>query len=64
MVLGKGKGCLQACRFAEVPGVVHAIVSTALEQLQQSHSWQSNASFARSACCLTVCLCTARSWQA
>lgn len=48
MVLGKGKGCLQACRFAEVPGVVHAIIGTALEQLQQSPSWQSNASFARS----------------
>jgi hypothetical protein len=46
-VLGKGTGCLQACRFAEVLGVVHAIVAAAQAQLQPHEAWQSNTSFIR-----------------
>jgi hypothetical protein len=48
-VMSKGTGCLQACRFAEVQGVVHAITATAQEQLQRHDAWQSNAPFARQA---------------
>ena len=48
-VVGRGAGCLQACRFAEVQGVVHAITATAQEQLQRHDAWQSNASFVRQA---------------
>jgi len=50
-VLGKGKGCLQACRFGEVPSMVRAIVDGALAQLQRSDAWHVNANFVR---CFTV----------
>lgn len=50
-MLGKGKGCLQACRFGEVPSMVRAIVDGALAQLQRSDAWHVNANFVR---CFTV----------
>lgn len=43
----KGAASLQACRFAEVPRMVHAMVTTAQEQLQSRDGWQPNSSFAR-----------------